>query len=161
MLLRNRIITTAAVVAACAVPASSAMADQVPQPPDAQDAAAHRGPYEVDGAPQTLGRDYGSPDAADAAKHSGLYGLDRLPETGSRDLRSPDAKDAARPHRPAPVQVPTVQVRAPSGGFTDRPTSAMRSPLITTAPSNGALPEPSMMRALTMAVAAGAGEDDA
>lgn len=68
MLRHNRILATAALMAACAVPASSAAADPVPQPPDARDAAQHRGLYELDGRGYLLERDYGSPDAADAGR---------------------------------------------------------------------------------------------
>jgi len=117
MLRRNKILTTAALVAASAVPASSAMADQVVQPPDARDAAQHRGLYEVDRAPQSLGRNWGSPDAADAAEHRGLYEADRGPYVLDREYGSPDAADARRDLPPANVRAPIVEVSERSGGF--------------------------------------------
>lgn len=117
MLRRNHILTIAA-LAASALPVSSAIAQQDLRPPDARDAAEHRGLYERDGAPQPLGRNYGSPDAADAARHRGPYDVDSAPEPGAQDLRSPDARDAARDLPPVQLPAPTVQVReVPSDGF--------------------------------------------
>jgi hypothetical protein len=96
MFRRSHILTTAALLAVCATPASAATyedlhsggaaakGDVTPPPssiaasaadeyqdlrsPDAVDAAEHRGPYEADRGPYALNRDYGSPDAADAAR---------------------------------------------------------------------------------------------
>jgi hypothetical protein len=95
MLRRSHILTTAALLAVCATPASAATyedlhsgraaakGDGAPPPssiavsaaeyqdlrsPDAVDAAEHRGPYEADRGPYALNRDYDSPDAADAAR---------------------------------------------------------------------------------------------
>jgi hypothetical protein len=75
---RSRIVVTV-VLMACAVPASVASAQQDLRPPDARDAAEHRGFYEVGDArartidrtngPYVLGRDYGSPDSADAGRY--------------------------------------------------------------------------------------------
>jgi hypothetical protein len=117
MIRRNQILTTAALVVACALPATSAMADQVPQPPDARDAAARHGLYEVDRAPHSLGRDYGSPDAADAAKNRRLDAGESGQYVLNRDHGSPDAADAARDLPPGLIPTPTVQVREPAGGF--------------------------------------------
>jgi hypothetical protein len=114
MLRRNHIIT-ALTLAACAVPASSAAAD-VPQPPDAQDAAQHRGLYEQP-RPYVLDREYGSPDAADAAKNRGVDEVDRAPYVLDRHYGSPDAADAARDLPPVQVPAPVVQASSPSRGF--------------------------------------------
>jgi hypothetical protein len=117
MLRRNHMLTIAA-LAASALPVSSAVAQQDLRPPDARDAAQHRGLYEQDAAPQTLNRDYGSPDAADAAQHRGPYEVDSAPQAGTQDLRSPDARDAARDLPPVHIPAPTVEVReVPSDGF--------------------------------------------
>ena len=97
---RTQLITTAALVAACTVPATAAAQGQDLRSPDTRDAAA--------AAAQQHYQDLRSPDARDAA---------RTPDTVlPQDLRSPDARDAGRP----PVQVPTpvVEIReAPGNGF--------------------------------------------
>jgi hypothetical protein len=116
MLRRKQILTTAAIVAASAVPASSAVADQVVQPPDARDAVAHRGLYEVDRAPYSLDRDYGSPDAY-AAAEQGLSDSDRGPYVLDRDYGSSDAADAARDLPSVQIPVSSIEVRQPSPGF--------------------------------------------
>jgi hypothetical protein len=115
---RTQLITTAALVAACAVPAAAAAQDQDLRSPDTRDAAAAaqdyqdlRSPDARDAATATPTRSYSdlrSPDARDAG---------RTPDTRvTQDLRSPDARDAGRP----PVQVPTpvVEIReVPGNGF--------------------------------------------
>ena len=95
MLRRSHILTTAALLAVCATPASAATyedlhsdgaasGDVAPPPssiaasaadeyqdlrsPDTVDAAEHRGLHEADRGQYALNRDYGSPDAADAAR---------------------------------------------------------------------------------------------
>ena len=97
---RTQLITTAALVAACAVPATAAAQGQDLRSPDARDAAA---------AAQELGyQDLRSPDARDAGRPG--------TNPGYTDLRSPDARDAGRP----PVEVPTpiVEIReVPGSGF--------------------------------------------
>jgi hypothetical protein len=96
---RTQLITTAALVAACAAPATAAAQSQDLRSPDARDAAT---------ASETNGyTDLRSPDARDAT-------------TGSTaqysDLRSPDARDAGRP--PVDIPTPVVQVRdVPAAGF--------------------------------------------
>ena len=94
------IITTAALVAACAVPATAAAQGQDLRSPDTRDAAAAA---ELQGY-----QDLRSPDARDAAAAAELQGY--------QDLRSPDARDAAR----TPVEIPTpvIEVReVPGSGF--------------------------------------------
>ncbi len=114
------IITTAALVATCAVPATAAAQSQDLRSPDARDAATAaeaqsyqdlRSPDARDAATASEPRQYSdlrSPDARDAG---------RTPDTSvAQDLRSPDARDAGR----TPVEVPTpvVEIReVPGSGF--------------------------------------------
>ena len=97
---RTQLITSAALVAACAVPAMAVAQTQDLRSPDTRDAAAAAAAEHY--------QDLRSPDARDAARPS---------ETRQySDLRSPDARDAGRP----PVQVPTplVEIReVPGNGF--------------------------------------------
>ena len=97
---RTQLITTAALVAACAVPATAVAQTQDLRSPDTRDAAAAAAAEHY--------QDLRSPDARDAG---------RTPDTHvTQDLRSPDARDAGRP----PVQVPTpvVEIReVPGNGF--------------------------------------------
>jgi hypothetical protein len=97
---RTQLITTAALVAACAVPTTAAAQGQDLRSPDTRDAAA---------AAQMEGyQDLRSPDARDARQ---------APDTAAtRDLRSPDARDAGRP--PVQVATPVVEIReVPGSGF--------------------------------------------
>ena len=97
---RTHLITTAALVAACAVPATAAAQGQDLRSPDARDAAA--------AAEEQAYRDLRSPDTRDAARAT----LTRQ----YLDLRSPDARDAGR----TPVEGPTpvVEIReVPGSGF--------------------------------------------
>jgi hypothetical protein len=112
MLRRNTILTTAAVLAVCAAPAS-ADAYQDLRSPDARDAA---------GAVTGPTQDLRSPDARDAAREtqgdSGYRTSYQPTAPRSQDLRSPDARDAARDLPPAQIPAPTVEVRElPSSGF--------------------------------------------
>jgi uncharacterized lipoprotein len=96
---RTQLITTAALVAACAAPSTAAAQGQDLRSPDTREAAA--------AAQEQSYQDLRSPDARDAG---------RTPDTAvTQDLRSPDARDAGRP-----VQVPTpvVAIReVPGSGF--------------------------------------------
>lgn len=101
------ILTTAALLAVCAAPASAATYEEK-----------FRTSYQAAPAAPTGGQDLRSPDAVDAAAHRGLYETDG--ERGSyvlnRDYGSPDAVDAARDL--PPVQAPVVAASSnPSGGF--------------------------------------------
>jgi hypothetical protein len=128
MLRLSHILTTAALVALCAAPASAATFEQLHpgapskaghgqdlRSPDAVDAAQHRGLY-ADGRGATsdrdsyvLNRDYGSPDRVDAVRAVPSYVL-------NRDYGSPDAVDAAR--NLPPVQTAVLEARdVSSGGF--------------------------------------------
>ena len=117
---RTELITTAALVAACAVPAAAAAQGQDLRSPDTRDAAAAaqeqgyqdlRSPDARDAASQPEPRRYSdlrSPDARDAATAS--------TQTAYQDLRSPDARDAGRP--PVEVPTPVVEIReVPGSGF--------------------------------------------
>ena len=97
---RTQLITTAALVAACAVPATAAAQGQDLRSPDTRDAAA--------AAEAQSYQDLRSPDARDAGQ---------APDTQvTQDLRSPDARDAGRP--PAQVPTPVVEIRqVPGSGF--------------------------------------------
>jgi hypothetical protein len=109
MLRRGHILTTAAVLAVTAVPASADTYQDL-RSPDARDAATNGG------AVQGPSQDLRSPDAVDAAAHRGPYAAgDRY--VLSREFGSPDAVDAARDLPPAQIPVPVVEVREPAGGF--------------------------------------------
>jgi hypothetical protein len=132
----SHILTTAALLAVTAVPASAATFEErfrtsyQPAPasqaggqdlrsPDAVDAAAHRGIYAQKGRDVVLnrgGQDLRSPDAVDAAAHRGVYAQKGRDFVLNRDYGSPDAVDAARDL--PPVQIPVVGARdVPSSGF--------------------------------------------
>jgi hypothetical protein len=90
MLRLSHILTTAALVAVCAAPASAATFEQLhpgDQNGDAQKAAAdtgYRSSYQPV-PPSTTAQDLRSPDAVDAAAHRGLYAGDRpTPLRGTR-----------------------------------------------------------------------------
>ena len=117
MLRRSHILTTAALLAVCATPASAvtfedrssdgAVTSEVAPPPSSI-AASAADEYQ----------DLRSPDAADAAAHRGLYEADKGPWALNRDYGSPDAVDAARDLPPVNLPAPVVEVKgSPSGGF--------------------------------------------
>ena len=123
MLRLSHILTTAALVAVCAAPASAATFEELhsnAQGDDASQAAADTGwrssyqpatPSKA-GDAYVLNRDYGSPDALDAAQKAA--GPDEY--VLNRDYGSPDALDAAR--NLPPVQIPVVEARdVPPSGF--------------------------------------------
>ena len=145
MLRLSHILTTAALVAVSAAPASAATFEQL-HANDQNDGAAKaaadtgwRSSYQPV-PPSKTGQvqDLRSPDTVDAAQHRGLYANDRGAYVLNRDYGSPDALDAAP--KPVdsyalnrdygspdavdaardlpPVQIPVVEARnAPSGGF--------------------------------------------
>ena len=123
MLRRSHILTTAAVLAVFAVPAS-AQAQQDLRSPDAKDAAEQRGLYKADSGPYVLDRDYGSPDAADAARDLPSAPVVTHAEPGiytdaeRKLVESPEVQQMR--HRVAgeiSASAPVVEVRGPSGGF--------------------------------------------
>jgi hypothetical protein len=143
---RTQLITTAALVAACAVPATAAAQRQDLRSPDARDAAAApaaqpggyvyssdpaSGEARVEGhAPATtqVTQDLRSPDARDAKTEPVTQVAQDLRSPDARDaktepvtqvaqdLRSPDARDAGLPESPAPDTVVDIR-EAPTGGF--------------------------------------------
>ncbi len=123
MLRLSHILTTAALVAVCAAPASAATFEQL-----------HSDSSKSQGQAYVLNRDYGSPDRIDAASKSQgqAYVLNRgygSPDAAdqapagdprsyvlNRDYGSPDAVDAARDL--PPVQTAVLEPRdVSSGGF--------------------------------------------
>jgi hypothetical protein len=141
MLRRSQILTTAALLAVCATPASAAASGDVAPPassiaasaadeyqdlrsPDAVDAAEHRGLYETDRGQYALNRDYGSPDAADAARDLPVATPSGTPagpgpytDSERRLVESPEVQDMVRQIRAEIRATPTVVVAGePSGG---------------------------------------------
>jgi hypothetical protein len=112
---RNYILTTAALLAVCATPASAATyEDLTAPPPPSSIATSAQDEYEGLRGSQDLR----SPDAVDAAAHRGLYEADKGPYALNRDYGSPDAADAARDLPPVQIPAPVVTVTgSPSGGF--------------------------------------------
>jgi hypothetical protein len=115
---RTQLITTAALVAACAVPATAAAQGQDLRSPDTRDAAAaaagQSGEYVYSSDPASGGartqvsQDLRSPDARDAGQAADTQ--------VTQDLRSPDARDAGQPTVKVPT--PVVEIRAaPGSGF--------------------------------------------
>jgi hypothetical protein len=115
-------ITTAALVAACAVPATAAAQGHDLRSPDTRDAAAAaelqgyedlRSPDARDAASPSVPRQYSdlrSPDARDAASAS--------TQTAHQDLRSPDARDVGREPVTVQIREPVVEIReVPGNGF--------------------------------------------
>jgi hypothetical protein len=98
MIRRTRILTTAALLAVCAVPAYADAKVIQPVPPPPSSIATSAGQSYTD---------LRSPDARDAGVAAQV----------KQDLRSPDARDAGRPESP-PVPTPIVQIReVPTSGF--------------------------------------------
>ena len=122
MLRLSHILTTAALVAVCAAPASASTFEQLhssAQNDGASKAAADTGwrsSYQPAPPSNTgQGQDLRSPDAIDAAQHRGVYAPDSA-YVLNRDYGSPDAMDAGR--NLPPVQVPTIVADGtPSTGF--------------------------------------------
>jgi hypothetical protein len=98
---RTQLITTAALVAACAAPTSAIAQSQDLRSPDTRDAAAAVEARNY--------QDLRSPDAKDAARQSETHTY--------QDLRSPDARDAARDLPPVQIPAQVVEVDQPSTGF--------------------------------------------
>jgi hypothetical protein len=136
---RTQLITTAALVAACAVPATAAAQTQDLRSPDTRDAATaaarlHEYMYSSDpdsAAARAQGQapqDLRSPDARDAKTEPVTQVAQDLRSPDARDaaqaakvevaqdLRSPDARDAGLPEASTPDTV--VEIReVPSSGF--------------------------------------------
>jgi hypothetical protein len=146
MLRLSHILTTAALVAVCAAPASAATYEQLHSTGNdgaskAWAASDYRTSYQPAPPSKTgHGQDLRSPDAVDAAAHRGLYASDRGAYVLNRDYGSPDAADAAQHAAERspyvlnrnygspdavdaardlpPVQIPVLEARdVPSSGF--------------------------------------------
>jgi hypothetical protein len=124
MLRLSHILTTAALVAVCAAPASAATFEQIHSDSSKSQGQAYvlnrdyGSPDRIDAASKSQGqayvldRNYGSPDALDAARQPAERGTYVL----NRDYGSPDAADAAR--NLPPVQTAVLEPRdVSSGGF--------------------------------------------
>ena len=96
MLRLSHILTTAALLAACAVPASAATWEDLHSGGAAANGDVASPPSSIAASAADEYQDLRSPDAVDAAEHRGQYAL-------NRDYGSPDAADAARdlPSMPA------------------------------------------------------------
>jgi hypothetical protein len=127
MLRPSHIVTTAALLAVCAVPASAATYEDlraggagasgdVPPPPSSI-AASAADEYQ----------DLRSPDAVDAAGHRGLYAADPDQYVLNRDYGSPDAVDAARDLPSVSAATPSVTHAGP-GPYTDSERRLVESP---------------------------------
>ena len=107
---RSHLITTAALLAVCATPASAATYEDLTDPTPTPSSIARSAGDEY--------QDLRSPDATDAAAHRGIYAPDGGSYALNRDYGSPDAVDAARDLPSVQIPTPVVEVRgAPSGGF--------------------------------------------
>ena len=110
MLRLSHILTTAALVAVCAAPASAATFEQL-HPGDRDDGTSkawadngYRSSYQPAPPSKTgAGQDLRSPDAVDAAAHRGIYAGDRGAYVLNRDYGSPDRVDAAPRNAPSYV----------------------------------------------------------
>ena len=136
MLRRSHILTTAALLAVCATPASAAMSEDLQsdgaasgeyqdlRSPDTVDAAEHRGLHAADSGQYALNRDYGSPDAADAARDlpsvtAGTHaGPGPYTDSERKLVASPEVQGMVRGAIREIRQAPTViAVGDPSAGF--------------------------------------------
>jgi hypothetical protein len=122
MLRRSHILTTAAILAVCAVPASAATYEDLHSDGAAASGDVAPPPSSIAASAADEYQDMRAPDTVDAAKHRGLYEADRGPYALNRDYGSPDAADAAR-DRPS---VPALTHSGP--GFTDAERRLVESP---------------------------------
>jgi hypothetical protein len=110
MLRRSHILTTAALLAVSAAPASAATWD------DLRGSKASYGPAEV--APADVAPPPSSIAKDAAREYQALRSPDEGPYVLNREYGSPDAADAARDLPPVQIPAPVVEVRdAPSSGF--------------------------------------------
>ena len=115
MLRRTHILTTAALMAVFAVPASAATYEDLTDPPPAPSSIATSAADEY--------QDLRSPDAKDAAEQSGIYKAESGPYVLDRDYGSPDAADAARDLPPV-----AVVTHSNPGPYTDAERQLVESP---------------------------------
>ena len=103
MLRRSHILTTAALLAVCAVPASAVPYEDLRSGGAAANGDAAPPPSSIAASAADEYQDLRSPDAVDAAEHRGLHEADRSPYALNRGYGSPDAADAARDLPSPPV----------------------------------------------------------
>ena len=119
MIRLSHILTTAAVLAVSAAPASAVPFEDMHSTDrngGVSETAApsdFRTSYQPVPASSQGGQDLRSPDAVDAAQHRGIYEPKSDGYALNRDYGSPDAIDAARDL--PPVQIPVVEARDVSG----------------------------------------------
>jgi hypothetical protein len=113
MFRRSHILTTAALLAVCATPASAATYEDLHSDGTASRDAAPP-PSSIAASAADEYQDLRSPDTVDAAEHRGLHEADRGQYALNRDYGSPDAADAARDL----PSVPSFTHAAP-GPYTD------------------------------------------
>lgn len=111
MLRGKTILTTAALLGVCAVPASAQEAQDL-RSPDAKDAA-----RAAQGVVTGPSQDLRPPDVRDGAEGRGPYAHDQGPYVLDRSYGSPDAADAARDLPPVQIPAPVVEVADSPGGF--------------------------------------------
>jgi hypothetical protein len=110
MLRRSHILTTAALLAVCAAPASAATWEDL-RGSKASATPAEAAPADVAPPPSSIARDA-------AREYEALRSPDESAYVLNRDYGSPDAVDAARDLPPVQIPAPVVQVRdVPSSGF--------------------------------------------
>ena len=102
MLRRSHILTTAALLAVCATPASAATYEDL-QSDGAATGDAAPPPSSIAASAADEYQDLRSPDTVDAAEHRGLHAADRGQYALNRSYGSPDAADAARDLPSAPA----------------------------------------------------------
>ena len=111
MLRGKTILTTAALLGVCAVPASAQEAQDL-RSPDAKDAA-----RAAQGVVTGPSQDLRPPDVRDGAEGRGPYAHDQGPYVLDRSYGSPDAADAARDLPPVQIPAPVVEFADSPGGF--------------------------------------------
>ena len=120
MLRRSHILTTAALLAVCAVPASAAPYEDLRAGGAAANSDVAPPPSSIAASAADEYQDLRSPDTVDAAEQRGLHEADRSPYALNRGYGSPDAADAAR-------DLPPVTHSAP-GIYTDSERRFVESP---------------------------------
>jgi hypothetical protein len=123
MLRRRHILTTAALLAVCATPASAVPYEALRAGGPGASGDAPPAPSSIAASAADEYQDLRSPDAVDAAEHRGLYAADPDQYALNRDYGSPDAADAARDLPSAPSVT-----HAGPGPYTDSQRRLVESP---------------------------------
>jgi hypothetical protein len=112
------ILTTAALLAVCAAPASAAPYEELRSDGAAASGDVMPPPSSIAASAADEYQDLRSPDAKDASEGRGLYAdAASGPYVLERGYGSPDAVDAARDLPPVQIPAPVVATGEPSGGF--------------------------------------------